>query len=169
MDLFTRIIFLTCIPCLVHLALYFCFPSVKRILKQDVNIVEYYPFLKFIGWFPFPVFMYIVIEEYLSNGIVDAMICSILLISDFFIIMYFNRKIIILKDKNYFIYRNLFFIKTKINWDDIESFQLYRKMIFINLKKKRIFFDIGYIFNENVLLTEFNNHRIKQLKKKSKN
>lgn len=145
MDLIIRVIVLGLIPVIVRFILALKIPNSKENKKQNEIILEYNVVSKLIFGICLFVFllMLIFIVYEASPEEMDLMLFPILLVSlCAFGLLYTSQKIIVNKEEEYFIHRNMFFIKKKYNLKDIEcvfEYELTSNIVLLLNNNKKFF------------------------------
>lgn len=105
---------------------------------NDLKIVEFPSIYKSNSFLALFIGIGLVVNAYKNNEIVDMLIMPPLLILFIFAILYFcGIKIIINPNLEYFIFRNILFIKKKIYYCDISYAQIKKNTLYIFLKNGR--------------------------------
>lgn len=145
MDLIIRVIVLGLIPVIVRFILTLKISNSKENRNQNEIILEYNVVSKLIFGiclFEFLLMLIFIIYEVPPEEI-DLMLFPILLVSlCVFGLLYTSQKIIVNKEEEYFIHRNMFFIKKKYNLKDIEcvfEHKLNGNVVLLLNNKKMIF------------------------------
>lgn len=135
--IFTRIIIITFIPIIVRYILKYN-KNIKKTKINELNYIEFSIIFKLIAFSAFIMSIIFAVSEYKNNGIVDMLIMLPLVILFLFSVLYFcGIKIIINPNLEYFIFRNILFIKKKIYYCDISYAQIKKNTLYIFLKNGR--------------------------------
>lgn len=165
MDYVLRMAILVSIPVIVR-----CVTRTrKKSISENYDTLKFPFYFRIIGYIVMPLFIYIVVADYYKNGIIDAMIDSILLVSDIFATLYLSMtRIRIYNNCDYFEYRNMFLFTKKIYYEKIINVQKIKNSLHILLDdKKKILIDLS-IENIDVLFAQFRLNRVSILKEKVK-
>lgn len=145
MSFILRIVVFSLIPVVVRFILTLKIPRNKKDINTNKIILEYNIFIKLFFWICLFLFLLLLIYflDEASLGKTDFISFPITFVSlAVFAILYTSQKIIVNKEEEYFIHRNMFFIKKKYNLKDIEcvfEHELTSNTVLLLNNNKKIF------------------------------
>lgn len=160
-----RILLLIVIPIIVRYILKIS-KEKKEDIISDLIIIEFSSIFKLISLLALFISIGLAITEYDKNGIIDMLIISPLVVMFLFSSLYFCAvKIIVKKKSDYFIFRNILFIKERIYYNDIDYVQIKKNTLFIFLKNGRKKMVDTYITGLELLFSYLGRNKVTVKKK----